>query len=55
VAQAADDLPRGAMLVHCGHGERAMTAASLLARAGHPDVAVFKGGPGQLGELVTKA
>ncbi|WP_175412720.1 rhodanese-like domain-containing protein [Streptomyces sp. TRM64462] len=34
-----------APLVHCGHGERAMTAASLLLRAGHRDVAVLHGGP----------
>jgi hydroxyacylglutathione hydrolase len=31
--------------VMCGHGERAMTAASLLERAGHADVAVVVGGP----------
>ena len=29
----------------CGHGERAMTAASLLARAGHQDLQVAHGGP----------
>ncbi|MGH3428731.1 MAG: rhodanese-like domain-containing protein [Mycobacteriales bacterium] len=29
----------------CGHGERAMTAASLLERAGRTDVAVLEGGP----------
>jgi hypothetical protein len=28
-----------------------MTAASLLKRAGHDDVAVLAGGPGELGEL----
>ncbi|HEX6468256.1 MAG TPA: rhodanese-like domain-containing protein [Streptosporangiaceae bacterium] len=33
-------------VVMCGHGERAATAASLLARAGHPRVAVMAGGPG---------
>lgn len=32
-------------VVACGHGERAMTAASLLERAGHTDVAVLDGGP----------
>jgi rhodanese-related sulfurtransferase len=32
-------------VVMCGHGERAMGAASLLARAGHQDVAVLDGGP----------
>ena len=31
--------------VMCGHGERAMTAASLLVRAGHDDLAVVVGGP----------
>jgi hydroxyacylglutathione hydrolase len=33
------------MAVMCGHGERAMTAASLLERTGHEDVAVVVGGP----------
>ncbi|MFC5639378.1 MBL fold metallo-hydrolase [Streptomyces bullii] len=32
-------------VIACGHGERAMTAASLLERAGHTDVAVLNGGP----------
>jgi hydroxyacylglutathione hydrolase len=40
----SDDAPRGAV-VACGHGERAMTAASLLKRAGHSDLAVLDGGP----------
>ncbi|MFF8191341.1 rhodanese-like domain-containing protein [Streptomyces bobili] len=39
-----DEAPAGAV-VACGHGERAMTAASLLARAGHDDLAVLDGGP----------
>lgn len=39
------DLPVGALAVMCGHGERATTAASLLERAGHPDVVVVLGGP----------
>src|SRR5207253_11306539 len=30
----AQDAPAGAVVM-CGHGERAMTAASLLQRAGH--------------------
>jgi hydroxyacylglutathione hydrolase len=41
-AQAA---PEGAVVM-CGHGERAMTAASLLQRAGHHGLAVLAGGPG---------
>ncbi|WP_369274638.1 rhodanese-like domain-containing protein [Streptomyces sp. R11] len=32
-------------VVHCTRGERAMTAASILQRKGHPDVAVLKGDP----------
>ncbi|MET9513727.1 MBL fold metallo-hydrolase [Streptomyces sp. NPDC002994] len=39
------DAPAGAV-VACGHGERAMTAASLLQRAGHQGLAVLDGGPG---------
>ena len=42
LAQAA---PEGAVLM-CGHGERAMTAASLLQRTGHHGLAVLAGGPG---------
>jgi hydroxyacylglutathione hydrolase len=37
-------VPAGA-LVACGHGERAMTAASLLERAGHRGITVLDGGP----------
>ncbi|MEV6381993.1 MBL fold metallo-hydrolase [Streptomyces sp. NPDC051773] len=44
LAARAVDAPEGAV-VACGHGERAMTAASLLERAGHTDVAVLDGGP----------
>jgi len=29
----------------CGHGERAMTAASVLERAGRNDAVVLLGGP----------
>ncbi len=37
------DLPAGPVVVMCGHGERAMTAASLLEAAGQRDVAVLVG------------
>jgi glyoxylase-like metal-dependent hydrolase (beta-lactamase superfamily II)/rhodanese-related sulfurtransferase len=40
----SDEAPAGAVGA-CGHGERAMTAASLLARAGHEGLAVLDGGP----------
>jgi hydroxyacylglutathione hydrolase len=38
-------LPWGPLVVMCGHGERAMSAASLLSRAGRRDVIVRAGGP----------
>jgi glyoxylase-like metal-dependent hydrolase (beta-lactamase superfamily II)/rhodanese-related sulfurtransferase len=41
----ADAIPSGPLAVMCGHGERAMTGASLLERAGRDDLAVVRGGP----------
>ncbi len=41
----AGGLPAGALAVMCAHGERAMTAASLLQRSGRTDVAALAGGP----------
>jgi rhodanese-related sulfurtransferase len=38
-------VPPGPVVVMCGHGERAMGAASLLERAGRREVAVLLGGP----------
>lgn len=35
----------GDILLHCGHGQRAMTAASLLEQAGGEALAVTTGGP----------
>jgi hydroxyacylglutathione hydrolase len=37
-------LPEGPVTVMCSHGQRAMTAASLLERAGHRDLRVVVGG-----------
>ncbi|MFP3991832.1 MBL fold metallo-hydrolase [Streptomyces sp. E11-3] len=45
LAARSGEAPDGAV-VACGHGERAMTAASLLQRAGRRDLAVLDGGPG---------
>jgi hydroxyacylglutathione hydrolase len=45
LAARAQDAPDGAVVM-CGHGERAMTAASLLQRAGHRGLAVLAGGAG---------
>lgn len=42
----AGPLPSGPVGVMCAHGERAMTAASVLAGAGRRDVTVLSGGPG---------
>ena len=39
------DLPAGPLAVMCGHGERAMTAASVLERAGRRDLIAVAGGP----------
>jgi hydroxyacylglutathione hydrolase len=55
LTDTTDGIPNNSMLVHCGHGERAMSAASLLQRAGHDDVAVLAGGPDELAELETGA
>ena len=38
-------VPDGPVTVMCGHGERAMTGASILASRGHHDVSVLDGGP----------
>ncbi|HET7720021.1 MAG TPA: rhodanese-like domain-containing protein, partial [Acidimicrobiales bacterium] len=44
-ATRASELPAGPLTVMCGHGERAMTAVSILAAHGRRDVAVLVGGP----------
>ncbi|MDP3968050.1 MAG: rhodanese-like domain-containing protein [Nocardioides sp.] len=41
----APALPAGPTVIMCGHSERAMGAASLLARAGRRDISVLDGGP----------
>jgi rhodanese-related sulfurtransferase/glyoxylase-like metal-dependent hydrolase (beta-lactamase superfamily II) len=45
LAASAASLTDGPVTVMCGHGERAMSAASVLERAGHNDVSVLLGGP----------
>jgi glyoxylase-like metal-dependent hydrolase (beta-lactamase superfamily II)/rhodanese-related sulfurtransferase len=44
-AIATANLPDEPFTVMCGHGERAMTAASLLTARGHTNVSVLDGGP----------
>jgi hydroxyacylglutathione hydrolase len=45
IAHGATDVPDEPTVVMCGHGERAMGAASLLEAAGHHNLAVLSGGP----------
>ncbi|MFC5728108.1 MULTISPECIES: MBL fold metallo-hydrolase [Nocardioides] len=45
LADEVPELPDGAVVVMCGHGERASTAASILRRSGFEDVTVLAGGP----------
>jgi glyoxylase-like metal-dependent hydrolase (beta-lactamase superfamily II)/rhodanese-related sulfurtransferase len=42
---AAGDAPSGPVVVMCGHGERAMTGASVLEAVGRSDLSVLIGGP----------
>ncbi|MBT1090626.1 rhodanese-like domain-containing protein [Streptomyces sp. Tu102] len=50
----AGEAPAGTV-VHCAHGERAMTGASLLQRSGRRDVAVLTGGPDEWAEATGRA
>ena len=43
---AATTSASGPVTMMCGHGERAMTAASILTAQGKRDVSVYDGGPG---------
>jgi hydroxyacylglutathione hydrolase len=45
LAHRVDEMRGGPVVVMCGHGERAMTGASLLERTGATGVAVLAGGP----------
>ena len=44
VVAAAGAIPAGPLTIYCGHGERAMTAASLLEGQGRAGLAVLDGG-----------
>lgn len=44
IAKQLSDLPVCPIVLMCGRGERALTAASILERAGRTDVAVLDGG-----------
>jgi hydroxyacylglutathione hydrolase len=43
-------LPDGTLTLYCGHGQRGMTAASLLERTGRSDLNVLVGGPSEWSE-----
>ena len=45
IARGQAGVPDGSVSVMCAHGERAMSAASLLAARGNKDVTVLIGGP----------
>ena len=45
IPHRAAEVPDEPTVVMCGHGERAMGAASLLAGTGHHDLVVLDGGP----------
>lgn len=51
-AVVAADVPEGPVMVLCGHGERAMTGASLLQAAGRAEVSVLVGGPSELAAAI---
>ena len=44
VTASTGAIPGGPLTIYCGHGERAMTAASLLEREGRGSLAVLDGG-----------
>jgi rhodanese-related sulfurtransferase len=44
VMASAGAIPGGPLTIYCGHGERAMTAASLLEGQGRTSLAVLDGG-----------
>jgi hydroxyacylglutathione hydrolase len=46
IPHRAAEIPDEPVVVMCGHGERAMGAASLLTGTGHHDLVVLAGGPG---------
>ncbi len=49
------ELPDGPLVTMCAHGERAVTAASLLERAGRADLAVMSVGPDEWAESTGSA
>jgi hydroxyacylglutathione hydrolase len=55
LSRRAEEVPTEPLVVMCGHGERAMGAASLLEQAGHRGLAVLTGGPDDWAETTGRA
>jgi hydroxyacylglutathione hydrolase len=55
LTERAGEVPREPLVVMCGHGERAMGAASLLEHTGHRDLAVLEGGPDDWAQATGRA
>lgn len=52
---SSETLPGGPLTLYCGHGQRGMTAASLLEREGRSDLHVLVGGPNDWAEATGEA
>jgi rhodanese-related sulfurtransferase len=59
LAEHVDAVPNEPITLMCGHGERAMTGASLLERAGVDELTVLHAGPNDwsrsMGEALARA
>ena len=55
LTDAVDTLPDGSLTVMCGHGERAMTGASIIAAQGRRNVSVLRGGPAEWSDATGRA
>jgi hydroxyacylglutathione hydrolase len=55
LSDSIEEVPDQPTVVMCGHGERAMGAASMLARAGHTDLAVLEGGAEDWAEVTGRS
>ena len=54
MAEGGHDLPPD-LVLHCGHGQRAMTAASVLERVGRTDVTVTTASAGELTQAIASS
>lgn len=54
IAERSAELPED-LVLHCGHGQRSMTAASVLERAGRSNVAVTTASAGEVARVVASS